>query len=287
MSKTGRNSLVAQFSLVIVGLTAVLLAIPIPASTPKVMTLSQDNPYSTHLRPGFVSELFVYEFRWGGFPAATAEWRAQRQTVNGKTILEATGKAKTLNPVAVFWKMRGTVRASMGTDPIRPNQFTLYRKDNHRKRSITLDFDHESGILKINRIGKHGMPRTYTTEIKGQYDPVSAAFVFRGLDLTEGDIIRLHVQPGKNVYRVDFRVLGREPVAVKAGAFRAIVLAASIYNLTKHQPCTGLEKTRVWVSDDSHRLFLRAQTTVTMGVVSGELVAYQMKERPQKFQGRS
>ncbi len=281
MPKTGRSPRVAQISLAIVAITALLLAIPTLASIPEIITLSQDNPYSTRIQSSFINERFVYEFRWGGVPAATAEWRARRQTVNGKSVLEGTGKAKTLKPVAVFWKMRGTVRAILGVDPILPGHFTLYRKDNSRSRSITLNFDHPSGVLSINRIGKHGVPRQYTREINGQYDPVSAAFVFRGLDLDDGDIIQIHVQPGKNVYRVEFRVLGRERVTVKAGPFHAIVLSVSIHNLTNNEPSTGLEDTRVWVSDDSRRLFLRAQTTVALGLVSGELVAYQLREEPQ------
>ena len=281
VTRTGPSSHVGPTSLVIVAITALLLAIPTLASVPKTITLSEDNPYSTRIQPNFISERFVYEFKWGGVPAATAEWRARQRTVNGKNVLEGTGKAKTLKPVAVFWKMRGTVRAILGVDPILPGHFTLYRKDNARSRSITLNFDHQSGVLSINRIGKHGVPRRYTREIKGQYDPVSAAFVFRRLELNEGDTIQVDVQPGKNVYRVDFRVLGREHIRVEAGPFHAIVLSASIHNLTKDEACAGLKDTSVWVSDDSRRLFLRARTTVALGAVSGELVAYQLREEPQ------
>ena len=281
VTRTGPSSHVGPTPLAIVAITALLLAISTLASVPKIITLSEDNPYSTRIQPNFISERFIYEFRWGGVPAATAEWRTRWQTANGKNVLEGTGKAKTLKPVAVFWKMRGTVRAILGVDPILPGHFTLYRKDNARSRSITLNFDHPSGVLSINRIGKHGVPRKYTREINGQYDPVSAAFVFRGLDLNEGDTVQIHVQPGKNVYRVDFRVLGRERITVKAGPFHAIALSASVHNFTNNEPCTGLEDTRVWVSDDSRRLFLRARTTVALGAVSGELVAYQLREKPQ------
>ena len=281
MSRTRQRSRVAQISVTIVATTALLLAMNSPASNPQSVALSGGNPYSSCIQSSVISERFVYEFRWGGVPAATAEWRTRRRTAHGKGVLEGTGKAKTLKPVAVFWKMRGTVRAILGVDPILPSHFTLYRKANARSRSITLNFDHPSGVLSINRIGKHGQPRRYTREIKGQYDPVSAAFVFRGLDFKKGDTIQIHVQPGKNVYCVDFRVLGRERVTVEAGRFDAIILSASIRNLTKNEPCTGLEDTKVWVSDDSRRLFLRAQTTVALGVVSGELVAHILTEEPQ------
>ena len=127
MSRTRQSSRVARIFVTIVATTAVLLAMNTLASIPQSIALSGGNPYSSCIQSSVVSERFVYEFRWGGLPAATAEWRTHRRTAHGKDMLEGTGKAKTLKPVAVFWKMRGTIRAILGVDPIVPDHFTLYR----------------------------------------------------------------------------------------------------------------------------------------------------------------
>lgn len=268
------HSLYQSRLLIVVTLT-LLLAVPTLASVPKIISLSQDPIYSIRTRADFESERLVYEFRLGPIPAAKAEWTATRRTVNGKTVLKVRGKAKTLKPLAVFWKMRGTVKATVGADPILPHYFILSKRENSRRRDITLNFDHQSGIIKIIRIGKHRTPRKYTGEITGQYDPVSAAFAFRGLSLGDGKTVQIDVQPGKSVYRLDMQVLGREQVTIKAGTFNAIVLSVSIYNLTKDEPCTDLKRTKVWVSDDPKRIALKAETKVSVGLVYAELVSWQ------------
>jgi len=249
-----------------------LFAVAIPASSPKVGSLPQSALYSTRTLPDLDTGRLVYEFMWGGVRAAKAEWTARRKTINGEIVLEGRGKAKTLKPLAVFWKMRGTVKGIVRTDPILPQYFQLYRRDNSRPQSIALNFDHPSGILRIIRIGKHGQPRNYTREISGQYDPVSAAFALQGLNLENGEVVHVDVQPGKGLYRLRIRVVGRERVAVRAGTFNAVLLSVSVYTLPENEPYTILRTAKVWVSDDSQRIFLKGVAQTVVGLVWAELV---------------
>lgn len=259
--------------LLTVAALVLLFAVATPASSPKGGSLSQSRLYSTWALPDLNTGRLVYEFMWGGVTAAKAEWIVQRRTVNGEILLEGRGKAKTLKPVTVFWKMRGTVQGIVRTDPILPQYFQLYRRDNSRPQSIALNFDHPSGILRITRIGKHGQPRNYTRKITGQYDPVSAALALQALDLQDGEIVQVDVQPGKGLYRLGIRVVGRERVAVRAGTFDAVLLSVSVYTLPENEPYTVLRTAKVWVSDDSQRVFLKGVAHTVVGWVWAELVA--------------
>ena len=268
-----RCSLPEGWRVLIMLVAVVLLIVPTLASVPKIICLSTGAHYSIGGPPEFEKEQLTYEFTWEGIPAATGEWTASRCIVDGKKVLRAKGTVRTVDHVDMIWKMRGKIEAMVDDDPITPRRFILRKRENSRRRDTTLDFDHQSGTLRIIRVGKSGRPREYKREITGQYDPVSAAFALRSLKLGKGEKVQIDVQLGRSVYRVDIQVLGREQVKVRAGTYNAIVLSPSVYNLTKDEPCTGLKSARVWLSDDPQRTVLKAESQIFVGSVCAELTA--------------
>ena len=257
------NGILIPGGLVGSGLTALALN--------KGITLSQP-PFYTASSGAVREEYLVYEFTWEGIPAARGTWTACRRREEDKVVVEVKGRAETLKPVDVLWDLQAKVKAIVGTTPVVPQRFSLYKRENSRRRDTIMDFDHAAKTVRITRIGKHGNPRHYRADIVGQYDPVSAVFVLRGLTFTEGQTVTIDLQMGKDLYRVTLSVLQREDITVKAGTFRTVVIEPILYNVTKNEP-SDLRRARLWISDDSRHIAVKAESEVLVGTVSAELIA--------------
>jgi hypothetical protein len=254
-------------------MAGVMLAITVSAigSVAETVNLSQGGSYSASAPPQFTREELVYEFSWEGVPAAEARWTAVRRISGGHEVVNVKGSVSTLNWLDMIWKLRGSIAAEVPADPIVPDRFVLKKRENSRRRDTTLIFDHAAGSILIERVGKSGHVRRYKRELKGQYDPISAAFALRGLPLEDRDVVQIDIQMGKTSYRLKLRVTGREEITVKAGTFTAIVLEPTLYNLTTDEPSTSVQNTRLWVSEDPGHIPLRLESSVWVGSVDAEL----------------
>lgn len=249
----------------------VLAAAATRAALPTSLPAPSPAPYVTAVRDGFRGERLVYRFGWLGIPAAEAQWSATPRSANGRPVLEVEARARTLAAIDPLWKLRSRVAATLAADPILPREFLL-RDEDDEPRVSTLRFDHEQGTLTVTRTRPARPTLERQEPIAGQYDPVSAAFVLRGLPLRNGDHARLYVQTEGNVYRLDVEVLGRERITLGAKSFDAILLSPSLYDMKRDRPVKRLRSARLWLSDDARRIVLRLESDVFVGKVHAELV---------------
>jgi len=256
---------------VLVIVTTVLTIVgPWEAAFSTTITLSYP-PFYTVSSDAVREEYLVYEFAWEGISAARGSWSTCRRSEEDAVMVDVKGEVETMNPVDALWELKAKLRAVVPTNPVVPQHFALYKRENSQRHDTIMDFDQEGKTLRITRIGKHGTPRTYRADIVGQYDPVSAVFALRGVTFDVGDTVSIDLQMGRDVYRVTLNVLEREEVTVKAGTFRTVLIEPHLYNVTKSEPAE-IRRARLWVTDDFYRIVVKAASEVSMGTVSAELI---------------
>jgi hypothetical protein len=122
-------------------------------------------------------------------------------------------------------------------------------------------------------------PKSWTfTRLPGVRDLFAAMLFVRSQPLRNGDRLRLTVFPDQNPYLVDLTVAGRDTLTILGKKTPAIRFTVRIRTIETRGPNTGrlaphrkFRSGRVWMSDDAHRLPLRAEVDVFIGSVFAEL----------------
>jgi len=116
------------------------------------------------------------------------------------------------------------------------------------------------------------------TPLPGVRDLFAAMLFVRSQPLRDGDHLRLTTFPDRNPYLVDLTVAGRDTLEIMDQKIRAIRFTIGIQtietmgaNIGRLAPHKKFRSGRVWMSDDSRRLPLKAEVDVFVGSVFAEL----------------
>jgi hypothetical protein len=99
-------------------------------------------------------------------------------------------------------------------------------------------------------------------------DMLSTCYFVRSQRLGNGDVIKVPISDGGEVFNIEVVVAGREEVKVDAGKFKAIKLNAKIFD--GHYIRRSGEML-VWMSDDARRIPVRAKIKTSGSTVTVEL----------------
>lgn len=199
--------------------------------------------FSTHIVPG----------------QAPASWVLSAKTETGSfasNFLAASGKAK----------------SQLNTEL----ESLSYEEDSivqgkHRSVDLSLPVPASGELLVRSSI--NGKPREQVIRApQGARDLLSALHVARGLPLADGDEICLSIVTGHLLWRLDFKVLGREELSTPVGQFNSIHLEGKA---TLSSMPSVVREVHLWYSDDEHRLPLAAFGLVKGKPVRAQLVAWQ------------
>ena len=176
--------------------------------------------------PAFeVGEVMQYEFGWKGIPAAHATLSVQGVPEAGASPrrVRVIGTAETVSALDWIWKMRDRVESVFTADTLTPETFDFHQHERNDKIDTHLEISWPKGVATSRRV-KNGTGKDWLFPITRAYDPVTAAFLLRGVDLQVGDSKRVEVLNGKSRYLIDMHVRTRETVTVPAGTFEAFKL---------------------------------------------------------------
>lgn len=105
-------------------------------------------------------------------------------------------------------------------------------------------------------------------------DIVSALLFIRSQALRDRDKVAVAAFPGNAPYFLEATVKGREVVDIAGKPIKAIRLAFEIQRIDANNRLAPYEKFRhgtVWLSDDENRIPLRAEVSIFIGYVYGEV----------------
>ena len=213
-----------------------------------------------------------YRFGWSGVTAATGEIHFSKPS-NDRFELEGTGH--TIGFVRALWKLDVTQRAvanSQTLAPIETQQTESYRS---KKIATHLTFTN-NGVTRARTEGEGDAAKTSSKQFSfpNLFDLHSAALYLRSQPLKQGNVYRLPVYPATNAYLAIIKVIGRDKISVRAGAYNAIKLDLQLKRIGKHlelEPHKKFRRATIWVSDDAERLVLRIEAQIFVGTVFAEL----------------
>lgn len=210
-------------------------------------------------------EKLVYSLSWTGISVGTAiqeisEDRGERRIVS---------RARSNDWLSAFYPVDDRTESlldKVGDFPGKSKRFRMAFKEGTRSREYEIDFDHAAGRARyMDR--KSGESADVRLEPE-TFDIYSSFYFVRHQDLVPGTSIQVRILDGRQVNRIEVRVLKREKIKVPAGEFRTILVEPMVKAEGVFEGKRGL---RIWLTDDARRIPVKVQTKVTVGSVTALL----------------
>jgi hypothetical protein len=212
-----------------------------------------------------IPERLEYSLSWGIISVGSAV----QEIVEVGGVRKLLSSARSNAWLSSFYPVEDRTESLLektGEDPGRVLSFRMIFKEGARLRDRELLFDRVSGKARF-----HDRVSTEQIDIAvepGTFDIYSSFYNARHQHLEPGKSIFINVLDCKTRYRLEVKVLKKERIKVPAGVFDTI----KIEPIVKPEGIfEGKRGTIIWLSDDSRRIPVKAQTLVRVGRVTAVL----------------
>jgi hypothetical protein len=212
-----------------------------------------------------------YSLGWAGIPAATAEALLVAQGDR----LTLSGKASTIGPARVLWKLDASLESIVEADSLRPIRSELIEEYSRVKSVITHTFD-RSGVFyrKIETPEPERPAKPRYIENPDVLDLFGALLRFRSQPLANGEKVTAVETQGNTLYVSVLTVESRETIRTAGREWPAIRCSLGLQRVGKTgllEPHRKFRRASTWLSDDADRYVLRIESDVFVGFVYAEL----------------
>jgi len=214
-------------------------------------------------------EELIYRMEFLGLTMGYAHFTHKgKVSWNGKEAYHLSVHAWTSGLLSVFYPFDGTVDYYMDMKTLTPlrQEFTGKMRD----ADHVAVFDQEKGRIEY-RNKKTGAVRNEVETPPNIYDPVTAAYYFRGLANGAAEQTR-PVYAGRKLYQISMKTLGREKIDTETGPVDAVVVQTLIVRDGKVEENAGM---KMWISGDARHVPVRIQAKfkkIKMWTMQAELV---------------
>jgi hypothetical protein len=249
--------------------SAVARADDIPPDMVRVSTPVY-RPDSTHFIPPLGT--YEYDVSWEGIPAAEASISVEQEGL----YYRVTTTARTLRAIDLLYKLRFRAEGVISSVDYFPVKTVIDQTENSKVKSTLLVF-HPDGEIEggITQKGKEDQtfrfnPNNFTL------DPVSAAFIARGLDWEVGASKQFDTFNGKTRYLITFTAVDKVTMKVSGVQRDVWVIVPKVQSLSDPEGKTvkKLRDAKIYITADPAREILQIRSSVFIGSVVTQLNAF-------------
>jgi len=214
-------------------------------------------------------ERLTYQLKWECVPVGEAVLEVLAPVdVDGVPCLAFRGLMWTNPAIDVFYKVRDRIDSFADLAMTRSTLFQMRQRDGGYTRDVSVLFDWQ----RYEASRYVGDRRKKTVSLyPGAVDMLGALFLLRTKELAVGGRVVAPVTDGNVCVRGFLSVVAREEVQAPAGRFEAFRVELDTTHFGGVFKRSAKAWARVWVSADSRRLPLKAESTVVVGKFSAEL----------------
>jgi uncharacterized protein DUF3108 len=212
-----------------------------------------------------IPERLEYSLSWGVIPVGSAV----QEIVEAGGVRKLLSLAKSNDWLSSFYPVEDRTESLLdrnGDFPGRVRSFRMIFREGARLRDREITFDRTPGKAHFHdRVTKEQLDIQVEP---GTFDIYASFYYARHQSLEPGKSLFINVMDCKTLYRLEVRVLKKERIKVPAGEFDTI----KIEPVVKPEGIfEGKRGTFIWLSDDSRRIPVKAQTLVKVGKVTAVL----------------
>ena len=229
-----------------------------------VMAEEMHHPF----QPG---EKMHYVLRWGIFPAGEATLEVHdMDNIEGVDAYHFVMTARSNSFIDAFFKVRDRIDSYADAGMNHSLYYKKDQKEGKTRRDIRVDFDWEKNESTYSNFDTD---TKVVSQKPGSFDPLSAFYFTRMLDLQEGKEFEQPVTDGKRTMIGILRVTGRKKITVAAGTFDTLIVEPDLQNVEGLFSKKQRARTKLWITNDERRLLVKMKSKVMVGSFIAELVA--------------
>lgn len=220
-------------------------------------------------------EKLTYVLHYGFVNAgeATLELKETDREVNGRKMLHAVGKGKTLGAFNWFYKVEDRYETYMDEQGVFP--YLFIRRVNEGGYKISQDYTFNQARQKVVT------EKEKTFEVSPHIQDMLSSFYFaRSLDFSEakkGDTYTFDCFLDEETFPLRMKYLGKETIKLRKGKFRCMKFVPVVQEGRVFKSNEDLE---VWITDDGNKIPVLAKANIAVGSIKMELTKYEGLAHP-------
>jgi hypothetical protein len=217
-------------------------------------------------------ERVEYRVHYGFINAAEAKVEVSKNisTINNRPCYRINVTGKTVGAFDLISRVRDTWRSYVDTAAILPHMFERQIQENKYRKEDQTFFDHNKDVATI-----HGKEDVKTFNVPNNvHDIISGYYFLRTVNfdkVAEGDIIEVPTFFDGKIYKLRVRYVGKDVINTKFGKSRVLRINPLIPD---NKFFKGEGAMRLWVSDDSNKIPLKAEVELRIGSLEMDLKSY-------------
>lgn len=214
---------------------------------------------------------YSYKVAWQGISAADVKVTVQRDG----DIYRVITKAKTYSGIDLFYKLRYRAEGIISAVDLSPIRTEIDHRENHRHKVTRINFS-DAGDIRAVRYRQGEQTEDVTFNPKNfTLDPISAAFLARGIDWKVGDAKQFDTFNGKSRYLITLTATAIKKMKIAGQQREAWEIVPKVENLTAPHADKKLREAKIYLSTDKSREILKIVSSVFIGSVSTTLVKFE------------
>ncbi len=213
----------------------------------------------------------MYRVRWSFIPAGTAVLKVLKpEKIDGQITQHFSLTAKSNRFVDTFYKVRNRID---GWTDMAVSHSLLYKKkqrEGRHRRDVVVTFDWDANQARYIDYFR-GKYRSAIL-MPGAFDPFSAVYYFRTLNIKKDDEIVYPVCDGKTCVIGRGRAAKREKIDINGTIYDTWVIVPELKHLGGVFKKSKNAKIRVWITADQRRLPVKIASKVVVGSFIAELI---------------
>ncbi|MDP2647416.1 MAG: DUF3108 domain-containing protein [Desulfobacterales bacterium] len=228
-------------------------------------------PAGPHPEPFQPGEKLSYTLKWELIPVGSAVLEvAPVKKINRVDVFHFIMTARTNSFADIFYKVRDRVDAYTDLEMASSVFYKKKQREGSHRRDVLIEFDRSKNEAHYTNFNKKEKPISIPP---GTFDPLSAFYYLRRLDLKDNLTIELPVTDGKKLVVGKAVIVKREKLTLPGGVYDTFLVEPDIKDLGGVFQKSKNAKIQLWVSADPRHLLVKIKSRVIVGSFVGELTA--------------
>lgn len=221
--------------------------------------------------PFDIGERLIFELRWTFIPAGEAIMEVMsHETIEGQPARHFRLTARSNAFFDAFYRVRDIIDAYTDTGLTRSVHYQKKQREGSTHRDVTVVFDLKAGTAQYTNRDEVRPPMAL---LPGSFDPLSAFYYIRGMDLKPGTGLERPITDGKKNVMGRATVVRREKIRVAGKTYDTFLIEPELKHVGGVFEKSPSAKIQLWVTADHRRLPVRLKSKVVVGSFVGDLIS--------------
>jgi hypothetical protein len=221
--------------------------------------------------PFYPGEKLTFQLKWTIIPAGEAVLEVLPiETINGAKAYHFLMTARSNSFIDHFYKVRDRIDAYTN---IEMTHSILYKKKQHEgknKKDVVVNFNWEQNKAQYSNFNDKRPPIDI---LSGSFDPLSAFYYTRLVELKKNSIIERPVTDGKKCIIGKAFVIKKERIKLASGTYDTYLIEPELKHVGGVFEKSKNAKIQLWVTADKRHIPVKIKSKVVVGSFVGELVS--------------